>query len=73
MFIICISMVHLLEASWLKYLLGIVQGGVSFSPSFLLKRYILTGIQDGPHEPFIADSVDFVIAQVETLSKDDLA
>ncbi|CAN1834201.1 SPG21 [Linum perenne] len=46
---------------------------VSWTPSFLLKRYVLTGIQDGPHEPFIADSVDFVVSQVETLSKDDLA
>ncbi|XP_047307462.1 maspardin [Impatiens glandulifera] len=46
---------------------------VGWSPSFLLKRYVLTGIRDGPHEPFIADSVDFVVAQVETLSKDDLA
>ncbi|XP_042019318.1 maspardin-like isoform X2 [Salvia splendens] len=44
-----------------------------WAPSFLLKRYVLTGIRDGPHEPFIADSVDFVVAQVETLSKDDLA
>ncbi|KAI4338832.1 hypothetical protein MLD38_023843 [Melastoma candidum] len=46
---------------------------VSWTPSFLLKRYVLTGIRDGPHEPFIADSVDFVVAQVETLSKEDLA
>ncbi|KAK4787516.1 hypothetical protein SAY86_011349 [Trapa natans] len=46
---------------------------VSWTPSFLLKRYVLTGIRDGPHEPFIADSVDFVVAQVETLSRDDLA
>ncbi|KAL1568973.1 maspardin-like isoform X1 [Salvia divinorum] len=46
---------------------------VGWAPSFLLKRYVLTGIRDGPHEPFIADSVDFVVAQVETLSKDDLA
>ncbi|CAN8246394.1 unnamed protein product [Cochlearia groenlandica] len=46
---------------------------VSWSPSFLLKRYVLTGIRDGPHEPFIADSVDFSVSQVETLSKDDLA
>lgn len=30
----------------------------------MLKRYILTGIRDGPHEPFIADSVDFVVGQV---------
>ncbi|XP_020261327.1 maspardin isoform X2 [Asparagus officinalis] len=36
---------------------------VSWTPSFLLKRYILTGIRDGPHEPFIADSVDFVVGQ----------
>ncbi|XP_021753977.1 maspardin-like isoform X1 [Chenopodium quinoa] len=46
---------------------------VSWAPSFLLKRYVLTGIRDGPHEPFIADSVDFVVSQVERLSKDDLA
>jgi len=39
----------------------------------LLKRYLLTGIQDGPHEPFIADSVDFVVGQVETLSREDLS
>lgn len=37
---------------------------VSWTPSFLLKRYVLTGIRDGPHEPFIADSVDFVVSQV---------
>ncbi|XP_020261326.1 maspardin isoform X1 [Asparagus officinalis] len=46
---------------------------VSWTPSFLLKRYILTGIRDGPHEPFIADSVDFVVGQVETLSREDLS
>ncbi|XP_062205875.1 uncharacterized protein LOC133907799 isoform X2 [Phragmites australis] len=46
---------------------------VSWTPSFLLKRYLLTGIRDGPHEPFIADSVDFVVGQVETLSRDDLS
>lgn len=46
---------------------------VSWTPSFLLKRYILTGIREGPHEPFIADSVDFVVGQVETLSREDLA
>lgn len=37
---------------------------VSWTPSFLLKRYVLTGIRDGLHEPFIADSVDFVVSQV---------
>ncbi|KAJ8764195.1 hypothetical protein K2173_005375 [Erythroxylum novogranatense] len=46
---------------------------VSWTPSFLLKRYVLTGIRDGPHEPFIADSVDFVVSQVETLHREDLA
>ncbi|GJN41367.1 hypothetical protein PR202_gn00734 [Eleusine coracana subsp. coracana] len=46
---------------------------VYWTPSFLLKRYLLTGIRDGPHEPFIADSVDFVVGQVETLSRDDLS
>lgn len=38
---------------------------VSWTPSFLLKRYVLNGIHGGPHEPFIADSVDFVVAQVK--------
>lgn len=46
---------------------------VGWTPSFLLKRYVLIGIPKGPHEPFIADSVDFVVSQVETLSRDDLA
>ncbi|KAL8138711.1 hypothetical protein V2J09_004712 [Rumex salicifolius] len=46
---------------------------VGWVPSFLLKRYVLSGIRSGPHEPFIADSVDFVVSQVETLAKDDLA
>nr|XP_009413768.1 PREDICTED: maspardin-like isoform X2 [Musa acuminata subsp. malaccensis] len=46
---------------------------VNWTPSFLLKRYILSGIRDGPHEPFIADSVDFVVAQVETLTREDLS
>ncbi|CAN1834197.1 SPG21 [Linum perenne] len=41
---------------------------VSWTPSFLLKRYVLTGIQDGPHEPFIADSVDFVVSQTNDYS-----
>ncbi|KAJ6393826.1 hypothetical protein OIU77_023127 [Salix suchowensis] len=50
-----------------------VQVIVSWTPSFLLKRYVLTGIRNGPHEPFIADSLDFVVSQVETLSKDELA
>lgn len=44
---------------------GTVLCSVSWTPSFLLKRYVLTGIRDGPHEPFIADSVDFVVSQVE--------
>ncbi|KAF2298995.1 hypothetical protein GH714_029595 [Hevea brasiliensis] len=46
---------------------------VSWTPSFLLKRYVLTGIRDGPHEPFIADSVDFVVSRVEILSREDMA
>ncbi|CAH9119953.1 unnamed protein product [Cuscuta europaea] len=45
---------------------------VGWTPAFLLKRYVLTGIRDVPQEPFIADSVDFVVSQVELLSKDDL-
>ncbi|KAG0474490.1 hypothetical protein HPP92_014176 [Vanilla planifolia] len=46
---------------------------VGWTPAFLLKRYILTGIRDDPQEPFIADSVDFVVAQIETLSREDLS
>ncbi|XP_047327535.1 maspardin-like [Impatiens glandulifera] len=46
---------------------------VGWTPSFLLKRYVLMGISSGPSEPFIADSVDFVVAQIESLHKDDLA
>nr|KAJ0189443.1 hypothetical protein LSAT_V11C800428200 [Lactuca sativa] len=46
---------------------------VHHTPFFLLKRYVLIGIPNGPHEPFIADSVDFVIAQVKTLTRGDLA
>ena len=37
---------------------------LSWTPSFLLKRFILSGIRDGPQEPFIADSIDFVVGQV---------
>ncbi|KAH9575452.1 hypothetical protein CY35_01G112100 [Sphagnum magellanicum] len=36
---------------------------ISWTPEFLLKRYILSGIQDGPQEPSIADSIDFVVKQ----------
>ncbi|XP_009593139.1 uncharacterized protein [Nicotiana tomentosiformis] len=46
---------------------------VGWAPSFILKRHVLSGIRDSPQEPFIADSVDFVVSQVETLSRDDLA
>ncbi|XP_042376247.1 maspardin-like [Zingiber officinale] len=46
---------------------------VNWTPAFLLKRYFLSGIRDGSHEPFIADSIDFVVCQVETLSSDDLS
>nr|KAJ0191522.1 hypothetical protein LSAT_V11C800424000 [Lactuca sativa] len=30
--------------------------------------YVLTGIPNGPHEPFVADSVDFVVAQVSFIN-----
>ncbi|XP_074568150.1 uncharacterized protein LOC141824721 [Curcuma longa] len=46
---------------------------VNWTPTFLLKRYILSGIRDGSHEPFISDSIDFVVSQVETLSSDELS
>ncbi|KAG0571802.1 hypothetical protein KC19_VG043900 [Ceratodon purpureus] len=46
---------------------------ISWTPEFVLKRYVLTGIRDGPQEPQIADSIDFVVSQLETLSRDELA
>ncbi|XP_072987630.1 uncharacterized protein [Typha latifolia] len=44
-------------------------------PNHLIPPFqsIHVGIRDGPHEPFIADSVDFVVGQVETLSREDLS
>ena len=55
----CISTVHILTFS-------ILTGSVGWTPSFLLKRFVLMGIPNGPHEPFIADSVDFVVSQVKS-------
>jgi hypothetical protein len=52
--------------NWSSFIVCICS--VSWTPSFLLKRYVLTGIRDGPHEPFIADSVDFVVSQVLCLA-----
>ncbi|XP_002992732.2 maspardin [Selaginella moellendorffii] len=46
---------------------------ISWTPEFMLKRYILSGIHEGPQEPLIADSIDFVVSQFETLSREDLA
>lgn len=46
---------------------------VGWAPAFILKRHVLSGIRDSPQEPFIADSVDFVVSQVETLEREDLA
>ncbi|KAL3687904.1 hypothetical protein R1sor_014213 [Riccia sorocarpa] len=46
---------------------------ISWTPEFVLKRYILSGIRDGPQEPLIADSIDFVVSQLETLTRDELA
>lgn len=37
---------------------------IGWAPEFVLKRYVLTGIRDGPQEPAIADSIDFVVSQV---------
>lgn len=48
----------------LIFYVGFLCGSVSWTPAFLLKRYVLSGIRGGPHEPFIADSVDFVVSQV---------
>ena len=34
---------------------------------------MLSGLRDGPHEPLIADSIDFVVAHLELLTRVDLA
>ncbi|KAH8969872.1 hypothetical protein BDL97_02G057000 [Sphagnum fallax] len=46
---------------------------ISWTPEFVLKRYVLSGIQDAPQEPLIADSIDFVVNQLESLSREELA
>lgn len=46
---------------------------INWTPEFLLKRYILSGIRDGPQEPLISDSIDFIVTQLETLSREELA
>ncbi|KAH7286866.1 hypothetical protein KP509_32G025700 [Ceratopteris richardii] len=46
---------------------------INWTPEFLLKRYILSGIRDGPQEPLIADSIDFIVSQLEILQQHDLA
>lgn len=46
---------------------------INWTPEFMLKRYVLSGIRDGPHEPQIADSIDFVVNQIESLSREELA
>lgn len=46
---------------------------INWTPSFLLKRHILTGIPNEPQDPFIADAVDFVVNQLDTLEREDLA
>lgn len=46
---------------------------INWTPEFLLKRYILSGIRDGPQEPLISDSIDFIVMQLETLSREELA
>uniref|UniRef100_A0A0D6R0I9 Maspardin n=2 Tax=Araucaria cunninghamii TaxID=56994 RepID=A0A0D6R0I9_ARACU len=46
---------------------------INWTPGFILKRHILTGLPNQPQEPFIADSIDFVVSQLETLERDELA
>eukprot|EP00252_Welwitschia_mirabilis_P012793 TRINITY_DN28300_c0_g1_i1.p1 TRINITY_DN28300_c0_g1~~TRINITY_DN28300_c0_g1_i1.p1 ORF type:complete len:388 (-),score=55.37 TRINITY_DN28300_c0_g1_i1:153-1316(-) len=46
---------------------------INWTPSFMLKRYILTGLPTQPQDPFIADAVDFVVTQLETLEREELA
>ncbi|CAI7835066.1 unnamed protein product [Closterium sp. NIES-54] len=44
-----------------------------YSPDFVLKRLVLSGLRDGPHEPLIADSIDFVVSRLDSLSRSELA
>ncbi|GJP60139.1 hypothetical protein CLOP_g17274 [Closterium sp. NIES-67] len=45
----------------------------SYAPDFVLKRVVLSGLRDGPHEPLIADSIDFVVSRLDALARSDLA
>ncbi|CAI5470913.1 unnamed protein product [Closterium sp. Yama58-4] len=44
-----------------------------YAPDFVLKRLVLSGLRDGPHEPLIADSIDFVVSRLDSLSRSELA
>eukprot|EP00824_Muranothrix_gubernata_P017170 TRINITY_DN35368_c0_g1_i1.p1 TRINITY_DN35368_c0_g1~~TRINITY_DN35368_c0_g1_i1.p1 ORF type:complete len:345 (+),score=73.87 TRINITY_DN35368_c0_g1_i1:1-1035(+) len=46
---------------------------VSWMPSFLLKRTILANFPQGPLDPEIADAIDFVVLQLETMEQEELA
>nr|KAJ0193126.1 hypothetical protein LSAT_V11C800438450 [Lactuca sativa] len=51
-----------------KYFLAAMPWVRVYTPSFMLKQYVLTGIPNGPHEPFVANSVDFVVADVSFIN-----
>lgn len=53
---------HILKDVFLLLLVSYCS--VGWAPAFILKRHVLSGIRDSPQEPFIADSVDFVVSQV---------
>ncbi|RVW50691.1 hypothetical protein CK203_073333 [Vitis vinifera] len=56
-----------------KFLDAIDVHHCQLDPFFFAEEICLNRNSRWPHEPFIADSVDFVVSQVETLSREDLA
>ena len=42
-------------------------------PNFLLQKYILQQFPEGEREAAIADSIDFMVAQVDTLTQAEVA
>jgi hypothetical protein len=44
-----------------------------YSPTFVMKRLILKNFPKGKIDPEVADSVDFVVEKLDTLSREQLA
>eukprot|EP00897_Mesotaenium_endlicherianum_P000684 jgi/Mesen1/10616/ME000089S10075 len=45
----------------------------AWAPDFVLKRLVLSGLHQGPHEALTAESIDFVVAHLDKLGRAELA